>query len=84
MSRRPIRECVRAFAAPTACGVFTQVKELGYYVSRSTVLAAEVDKIFQVYWILGGAQRIPPSWPPELETDYNVASPLLAQLNGAR
>ena len=39
-------------------------------------LAADMEKIWAVYWALGGATSIPPSWPAELSTSYNADTPL--------
>jgi len=54
----------------------TQVKEVGVLVTDCPCLAADMEKIWAVYWALGGATSLPSSWPAELSTSYNADSPL--------
>lgn len=54
----------------------TQVKELGVLVTNCSCLAADVDKIWRVYWDLGGQTSVPPAWPASLSTDFNSDRPL--------
>lgn len=61
----------------------TQVKEVGAVVYNCSCLAEDLEKIFEIYWMLGvpGA-KIPSTYPPELETDFNVTEPANVPLNG--
>ncbi|GAB6032932.1 hypothetical protein CHUAL_012126 [Chamberlinius hualienensis] len=61
----------------------TQVKEVGIIVYNCSCLAEDLEKIFDIYWMLGvtGA-TIPPEWPQELETDFNSSHPAVLPLNG--
>merc|ERR1712037_1001189 len=38
--------------------------------------ATAKEKIWAVYWALGGATSLPSSWPAELSTSYNADTPL--------
>ncbi|RWR99733.1 hypothetical protein B4U79_00758 [Dinothrombium tinctorium] len=59
----------------------TQVKELGVFVADCPLLARDLHKIFQVYWILGNASaKIPEKWPDYLATNINVENPLSLDL----
>ncbi|XP_037073588.1 5'-3' exonuclease PLD3-like [Pollicipes pollicipes] len=59
----------------------TQVKELGALVQDCKPLAADMDKIFQVYWLVGGdTGRIPDEWPDQYHTDINKDNPLPVSL----
>ena len=61
----------------------TQVKEAGVTVRKCPVLALDLLKVFEVYWLLGEEDsRIPDKWPPELSTGINVHTPLLVDLGG--
>lgn len=63
--------------------IHTQVKEVGVIVYNCSCLAEDLDKIFQIYWMLGVPDAvIPPSYPPELETDFNNTDPAKLPLNG--
>ena len=53
-----------------------QVKEVGVLVTDCPCLAADMEKIWEVYWALGGATSLPSSWPAELATSYNADTPL--------
>jgi len=55
----------------------TQVKEVGALVTDCPCLAEDIDKIWAVYWALGGAAALPPSWPPQLATAFNADTPLV-------
>lgn len=60
----------------------TQVKELGLYIENSSVLANQVNKNFEVMWLVAGTESVPASWPSSVETWYNADNPLHIQLNG--
>lgn len=55
-----------------------QVKELGIMVSDCSCMGRDLQKVFDVYWILGkpGAQ-IPNEWPDNLKTDINMDHPII-------
>ncbi|KAJ6637074.1 5'-3' exonuclease PLD3, partial [Pseudolycoriella hygida] len=55
----------------------TQVKELGVLLTNCSCLVSDVAKIFEVYWMMGKEDsRIPPAWPINLSTKYNITTPL--------
>jgi len=54
----------------------TQVKEVGVLVTDCPCLAEDMEKIWSVYWALGGATSLPSTWPTELSTLYNANNPL--------
>lgn len=61
----------------------SQVKEAGVTVRFCPVLALDLLKIFDVYWMLGQSDsRIPETWPDELRTDINIQSPVDVKLGG--
>jgi len=61
----------------------TQVKELGASVYDCPRLAADMYKIFQVYWLLGDKDAsIPIEWPEEYSTLFNHRNPMQINLNG--
>ncbi|XP_076054743.1 5'-3' exonuclease PLD3-like isoform X2 [Oratosquilla oratoria] len=51
----------------------TQVKEVGVLIENCSCLAKDMQKLFDVYWMLGkeGAS-IPSYWPSNLSTSYNI------------
>lgn len=54
-----------------------QVKELGVLVTNCSCLVSDVAKIFEVYWMMGKEDsRLPPVWPNNLSTKYNITTPL--------
>lgn len=60
----------------------TQVKELGAVVQNCPCLVSDMQKIFDVYWILAqNGSVIPPVWPKDLSTKYNKASPMKIKMN---
>ncbi|XP_038134045.1 5'-3' exonuclease PLD3 [Cyprinodon tularosa] len=59
----------------------TQVKELGAVVYNCSCLAADLEKIFEAYWFVGGSQSIPSPWPSNFNTLYNKDTPLQLPLN---
>ncbi|XP_067310978.1 5'-3' exonuclease PLD4 isoform X2 [Pseudorasbora parva] len=62
----------------------TQVKELGVVIYNSSVLAADLHKIFQSYWVMGQPNAsIPDPWPSVYETFINQERPLQLNLSGA-
>ena len=63
----------------------TQVKEAGVTVRKCPVLAQDLLKVFEVYWILGeGDSQIPDRWPPALSTDIGLQTPLRVNLGGTQ
>ncbi|XP_071489186.1 5'-3' exonuclease PLD3-like [Diadema antillarum] len=61
----------------------TQVKEVGVGVFNCSCLAKDLKKLFQVYWYLGtNDSTIPPKWPSQYSTAYNMDSPMQVKLNG--
>ena len=62
---------------------FTQVKEIGVFLSKCPLLAEDLAKVFQVYWTLGDVDSfIPSTWPLNFATKFNAKSPLEITLNG--
>uniref|UniRef100_A0A8C1G6R1 Phospholipase D family member 4 n=1 Tax=Cyprinus carpio TaxID=7962 RepID=A0A8C1G6R1_CYPCA len=62
----------------------TQVKELGVVIYNSSALAADLQKIFQSYWVTGRSNAsIPDPWPSDYDTRINEERPLLLNLSGA-
>uniref|UniRef100_A0A1A8FAF0 5'-3' exonuclease PLD3 n=1 Tax=Nothobranchius korthausae TaxID=1143690 RepID=A0A1A8FAF0_9TELE len=59
----------------------TQVKELGAVVYNCSCLAADLEKIFEAYWYVGGAQSVPSPWPSRFSTAFNKETPLQLPLN---
>ena len=53
-----------------------KVKEVGVLVTDCPCLAEDMEKIWSVYWALGGATSLPSTWPTELSTSYNANNPL--------
>jgi len=51
------------------------VKELGIVGRDCPCLAADLSKIFSVYWLIGGTTKLPSSWPAELATNINSSFP---------
>ena len=41
----------------------TKTKEMGLLVTNCPTLAEDAAKLFEVYWHMGGTNRIPKSWP---------------------
>nr|CAD7430678.1 unnamed protein product [Timema monikensis] len=61
----------------------TQVKELGAVVYNCSCLATDAAKLFDVYWFLGDPKAaIPPVWPSNLSTFYNINTPMNISFNG--
>lgn len=58
----------------------SQVKELGLIVKDSPEIGKDLEKIFQMYWLAASSNQIPPHWPPEFETKYNLNNPLVVTL----
>ncbi|PSN30440.1 hypothetical protein C0J52_25520 [Blattella germanica] len=60
----------------------TQVKEMGIVVYNCSCLAADILKIFEVYWFLGNPDsKIPSKWPETLSTQYNINTPFSININ---
>ncbi|KAM4590433.1 5'-3' exonuclease PLD3 [Fundulus diaphanus] len=59
----------------------TQVKELGAVVYNCSCLAADLEKIFEAYWLVGENESIPSPWPSSFSTLYNKDTPLQLPLN---
>ncbi|EEC05250.1 conserved hypothetical protein [Ixodes scapularis] len=63
----------------------TQVKELGALVLDCECLAADLMKVFEVYWTLGVPDAtVPAHWPANLSTQINVVTPARLSLNGTQ
>uniref|UniRef100_UPI00398E97ED 5'-3' exonuclease PLD3-like n=1 Tax=Pristiophorus japonicus TaxID=55135 RepID=UPI00398E97ED len=61
----------------------TQVKELGVVLSNCSCLARDVEKVFEVYWQLGGkGAAIPKRWPSRYNALSSRQDPLRLKLNG--
>nr|XP_054748597.1 5'-3' exonuclease PLD3-like [Lytechinus pictus] len=59
----------------------TQVKEIGVGIFNCSCLAEDLDKLFEVYWYLGNHATVPPKWPKEFATAYNLDTPMELKLN---
>ncbi|XP_029828363.2 5'-3' exonuclease PLD3 isoform X1 [Ixodes scapularis] len=63
----------------------TQVKELGALVLDCECLAADLMKVFEVYWTLGVPDAtVPAHWPANLSTQINALTPARLSLNGTQ
>lgn len=60
-----------------------EVKELGLYIQDCPCLAADLLRIFAVYWHLGQeAAVIPQKWPSIFETAFNMSAPMQLTWSG--
>ncbi|KAK5971284.1 Phospholipase D [Trichostrongylus colubriformis] len=60
-----------------------EVKELGLYMRDCPCLAADLHRIFAVYWYLGqNDAEIPSKWPACLKTSFNYKSPMELNWSG--
>jgi len=56
---------------------FTQVKEMGVLARGCPILGRDMQKLFEIYWMVGGPNKtIPETWPAELDTRITDGSPL--------
>lgn len=61
----------------------SQVKEVGVSLEDCSCLAQDAQRIFGVYWSLGGVNAsLPPFWPARLSALSSAQSPLQLRLNG--
>lgn len=62
----------------------TQVKEVGVLIENCSCIAKDLEKIFEVYWMMSddNVSSIPKSWPDKLSTSINATSPAGVNLNG--
>ena len=58
------------------------MKEIGVGIFNCSCLAQDLDKLFEVYWYLGNQTTVPPKWPEEFATAYNLETPMQLKLNG--
>ncbi|KAL0281226.1 UNVERIFIED_CONTAM: hypothetical protein PYX00_002277 [Menopon gallinae] len=54
----------------------THVKELGVAIHDCPCIAADLGKVFDVYWALGESNEVPSKWPEKYSTRYNANNPL--------
>ncbi|XP_065833347.1 5'-3' exonuclease PLD3-like isoform X2 [Oscarella lobularis] len=60
----------------------TQVKEMGIMALDCSCLAGQLSKAFEMYWSVALPNAtIPSAWPPAVDTQFNVHSPLCLQIN---
>lgn len=60
-----------------------KVKEVGVSLEDCSCLARDAQRIFGVYWSLGGVNAsLPPFWPDRLSALSNSHNPLQLRLNG--
>lgn len=59
------------------------MKELGAVVSDCRLLAQDLKKVFEVYWKVGEANKVPSIWPSNFSTEYNFLNPLPMNLNAS-
>lgn len=62
----------------------TQVKELGVVVNNCPLLAIDLLKTFEIYWIAGQVKTLPATWPSSTFTTYNINTPAQVTLNGTK
>ncbi|XP_075899508.1 uncharacterized protein pld7 [Nelusetta ayraudi] len=61
----------------------SQVKEVGVSLEDCSCLAQDAQRIFGVYWSLGGVNAsLPPFWPARLSALSSAHNPLQLRLNG--
>ncbi|XP_056294883.1 5'-3' exonuclease PLD3 isoform X2 [Pseudoliparis swirei] len=62
----------------------SQVKEVGLAVEDCSCLALDASRIFELYWIIGGASKgsLPPYWPARLSALSSSQKPLRLKFNG--
>ncbi len=61
----------------------TQVKEMGVRVRGCPLLATDLEKNFEAYWIAGQLNAVPAEWPANLTTTYDYETPAKVSINGA-
>lgn len=63
----------------------TEVKEMGIFIQNCPMVAQDLEKIFQAYWILGQpGSQVPTEWPIHLSTVYNMDNPMQINLSGQK
>ena len=61
---------------------FVKVKETGAVIYNCSCIASDLQKIFDVYWLMGApGAKVPPSWPSSLATKYNLETPMEVYYN---
>ncbi|KAG8514453.1 Phospholipase D4 [Galemys pyrenaicus] len=61
----------------------TQVKELGAVLYNCSRLAADLEKTFQTYWMLGAPRaKLPKTWSPGFSSHINCSHPLWGHFDG--
>ncbi|KAK8767249.1 hypothetical protein V5799_005969 [Amblyomma americanum] len=62
-----------------------QVKEVGVLITNCTFMATDLEKIFEVYWLMSDDNaKLPDAWPANLSTSVNSSNPASIDLNGTR
>ena len=62
--------------------LFFKVKETGAVIYNCSCIASDLQKIFDVYWLMGAPDaKVPPSWPSSLATKYNLETPMEVYYN---
>ena len=61
----------------------TQVKELGVMGVACPELAADLDKVFGAFQLVGEHNAVPAEWPAALQTAFNRTNPAEVPINGA-
>ncbi|XP_073824358.1 5'-3' exonuclease PLD3-like [Musca autumnalis] len=60
----------------------TQVKEMGVLALNCPILATDLEKIFEEYWLLStNSSTIPTQWPSEYSTKFNFQHPMHFSIN---
>jgi len=57
-----------------------EIKEMGVVVKDCPLVTADIDKIFDTYWILSNATNIPLSYPVYVQTVYNQDNPMIVPI----
>jgi phospholipase D3/4 len=61
----------------------SQIKELGIVVTQCSPMAIDLQKIFEIYWMLAGKNSLPTSYPAKLDTQWNMANYSVLSIGGA-
>lgn len=58
---------------------------MGVVVRNCPAVAADIFRIFSVYWLLGDeGAKVPDTWPIAYRTQFNAKTPMDVILNGAK
>lgn len=69
------------FVSKQEPNILFQVKELGVFASDCPALAADLQKIYDIYWYAGNNNEVLKPWPQQFSTAYNIQNPMNVLLN---